>query len=92
MSMESDVKSATITGTGVVVNRRSRLRGIFMHTAGSNGTLTIEDDALGAVITLTTKSNEQTYMLLPGRGILCTKNMNCTAFSNMTSVTLFYEG
>lgn len=92
MSMESDIKSVTITGTGVAVNRRSRLRGIFFHNGGGAGSLVIKDDGGETILTLTPTSNSQNYLLLPGRGMVFRTNMNCTTFTNLTSVTLFYEG
>jgi len=93
MSMDSDVKAVTITGTGAAVSRRARVRGIFYHVGGGVGTLTFKDGTDTTVdITLTLNSNSDGYMLLPGRGVLFETNINCTAFTNMTSVTLFYEG
>jgi hypothetical protein len=91
--MESDVKAVTITGTGVAVSRRARVRGIFCHNGAGVGTLTFKDGSDTTVdITLTLNSNTQNYLLLPGRGVLFETNINCTAFTNLTSVTLFYEG
>lgn len=92
MSMESDVKSATITSTGVVVNRRGRIRGIYLHSAGGTGTFTLADDAVGTVTTYTIPQQTSIYLLMPGRGILCNNNINCTAFTNITSATIIYEG
>lgn len=91
MSMESDIKSVQITGTGVAVNRRSRLRGIFYHNDGGTGSLILKDNTGETTLTLTLNANSDGYMLLPGRGILHRTNMNCTTFTSLTAVTLFYE-
>ena len=92
MSMDSDIKSVTITATGVAVSNRARIRGIFYHVGGGVGTLTFKDSTGSQTLTLTLNQNSDGYMRLPGRGILHNTNINCTAFTNITSVTLFYEG
>ena len=93
MSMDSDVKAVTITATGAAVSRRARVRGIFYHNDGGTGTLTLKDGSDTTVdITLTLNANSDGYILLPGRGVLFETSVNCTAFTNLTSVTLFYEG
>ena len=93
MSMESDVKAVTITGSGVAVSRRARVRGIFYHNGGGVGTLTLKDGSDTTVdISLTLNENPDGYLLLPGRGVLFETSVNCTAFTNLTSATLFYEG
>jgi hypothetical protein len=92
MSMDSNVKAVTITSTGVAYALRAHLRGILIHTAGAQGTLTLKDSTGATLLNLITNANSQTYMLLPGRGILFETNINCTTFASLTSVTLFYEG
>ena len=92
MSMDSDIKSVTITSTGVAVSNRARLRGLFYHVGGGAGTLTFKDSTGSTILTLTLNSNSDGYMLLPGRGLLFLTNINCSAFTNLTSATLFYEG
>lgn len=92
MSMDSDIKSVTIVATGTAVNHRTRLRGIYYHTGGGAGTLTFNDNTNGQIVTWTFNANETGYQLLPGRGLLFNNMVSCTAFTNMTSVTLFYEG
>jgi hypothetical protein len=92
MSMDSDIKSVTITSTGVAVNNRARLRGIYYHNGSGVGTLTFKDSSTAQIVTWTFNSNDTGYQLLPGRGLLFNTNINCTSFTNMTSATLFYEG
>ena len=93
MSMESDVKAVTITGSGAAVSRRARVRGIWYHNGGGVGTLVLKDGSDTTVdISLTLNANSDGYMLLPGRGVLFETSINCTTFTNLTSVTLFYEG
>jgi hypothetical protein len=93
MSMDSDIKAVTITASGVALSKRARVRGIFYHNGGGAGTLTLKDGSDTTVdLTLTLNANSDGYLLLPGRGILFETSVNCTAFTNITSVTLFYEG
>lgn len=93
MSMDSDIRAVTITDSGVALSKRARVRGIFYHSGGGGGTLTLNDGSDATVdLTLNLNANSDGYLLLPGRGILFETSVNCTAFTNLTSVTLFYEG
>lgn len=93
MSMDSDIKAVTITASGVALSKRARVIGIFYHNGGGAGTLTLKDGSDTTVdLTLTLNANSDGYLLLPGRGILFETSVNCTAFTNLTSATLFYEG
>ena len=92
MSMDSNVKAVTISATGIAYALRAHLRGILIHTGGTQGTFTLKNDSGDTLLSVVTNANSQTYMLLPGRGILFETNINCTAFTNITSATLFYEG
>lgn len=93
MSMESDVKAVTITGSGVVFTKRARVRGIFYHNGAGAGVLVLKDGSDTSVdVSLTVNASSDGYMLLPGRGVLFETSVNCTTFTNLSSVTLFYEG
>lgn len=91
-SMESNVKAVTITGTGVAFAERAHLRGIYYSASGTAATLVLKDSTGATTLSLSIPANASAYIYLPGRGILHSTNINCTTFTNLTSVTLFYEG
>lgn len=94
MSMDSDIKSVAITGSGVAVSNRARVRGIFYHNgSGGAGVLVLKDGSASATdLSITVNTSSDGYIYLPGRGILFETSVNCTTFTNLSSVTLFYEG
>lgn len=93
MSMESDVKAVTITGTGAAISRRARVRGIYYHNGAGAGVLVLKDGTDTNVdVSLTVNASSDGYLLLPGRGVLFENSINCTTFTNLSSVTIFYEG
>ncbi len=93
MSMDSDIKTVEITASGTAINKRARVRGLFYHNGAGVGTLTLKDGTSSDVsLKLTLNASSDGNIVLPGRGILFSSYVNCTAFTNLTSVTLFYEG
>lgn len=91
-SMDSNVKAVTITGTGVAYANRAHLRGFYYLAGGTAATLVLKDSTGSTTLSMSIPANGSAYVLLPGRGILHETNINCTTFTNLTSVTLFYEG
>ncbi len=89
---ESNIKTVTITGTGVAYANRAHMRGIYYLASGTAGTLTFADSTGATTLTMTIPANGSNYIEFPSRGLLHATNINCTAFTNMTSVTVFYEG
>lgn len=90
--MNSNIKAVTITGTGVAFASRAHLRGVYYVATGTAASLVLKDSTGSTTLSLSIPASGSGYMLLPGRGILHETNINCTTFTNLTSVTLFYEG
>ena len=91
MTMQTDVKSATVTSEGSAYAARARVKALSFVTTSTAGSLAIEDGEGG-----TTKINIATpavaglqYLLLPGEGVLC-ESAIWVVPSNVSSVTVFY--
>jgi len=92
--MAYDIQAATVTGNSVAVNKRARVKGISYVTGGTAGSVVLKDGGSGgtAVLTLNTPATTDTYdLMIPDNGILCATNVHVTV-SNVTSVTVLYEG
>ena len=96
--MSSDVKavywtaSSGSSGVGTVIAGRNRIRGIHVHTGGSNNpTLTIKDGSTGAVVLQADFQNtDNDAIYVPGDGLLCVNEAYVSAFTHITSITVFY--
>jgi hypothetical protein len=92
--MAYDIQAATVTGAGVAVNKRARVKGVSYVTGGTAGSVVLKDGGSGgtAVLTLNTPATTDTYdLMIPDNGILCATNVHVTV-TNVTSVTVLYEG
>lgn len=92
--MAYDIQAATVTANGVAVNKRARIKGLSYVTGGSAGSVTVKDGGSGGatVLTLNTPATTDIYdLMIPDNGILCSTNVHITV-SNVTSVTVLYEG
>ena len=92
--MAYDIQAATVTEAGVAVNKRARVKGGSYVTGGTAGSGVLKDGGSGGttVLTLNTPATTDTYdLMIPDNGILCATNVHVTV-SNVTSVTVLYEG
>lgn len=92
--MAYDIQAATVTANNVAVNKRARVKGLSYVTGGTAGSVVIKDGGSGGttVLTLNTPATTDTYdLMIPDNGILCATNVHVTV-SNVTSVTVLYEG
>ena len=92
--MAYDIHSATITESGVAVNKRARVKGVSYIANGTAGSVTIKDGGSGGgtVLLLNTPAVADSYdLIIPDNGILCSTNVYI-AVANVTSVTVLYEG
>lgn len=92
--MAYDIQAATVTANGVAVNKRARVKGLSYVTNGTAGSVTIKDGGSGGttVLTLNTPAVTNIFdLMIPDNGILCSTNVHVTV-SNVTSVTVLYEG
>jgi hypothetical protein len=92
--MAYDIQAATVTEAGVAVNKRARVKGLSYVTGGTAGSVVLKDGGSGgtAVLTLNTPATTDVYdLMIPDNGILCATNVHVTV-TNVTSVTVLYEG
>jgi len=89
--MQTDVKSAVATATGVMYAGRTRLKGVTLTTAGVAGSMVFRDGAGGTVLlTVNTPAvSSLDDMFIPGDGILFSVGIHVT-ISNVASVSIFY--
>jgi hypothetical protein len=95
MSMQTDVKSAHITGaTATLYSQRTRLRGLIFLGDGTAGDIIFRDGGSSGVIklqfNLPANSNNAVAVTLPGEGILFETSMYVTLPGTASSVTVFY--
>jgi hypothetical protein len=92
--MAYDIQAATVTSTTTAVNKRARVKGLSYVTGGTAGSVVLKDGGSGGttVLTLNTPATTDLYdLMIPDNGILCSTNVHVTV-SNVTSVTVLYEG
>ena len=92
--MAYDIQAATVTANNVAVNKRARVKGLSYVTGGTAGSVVLKDGGSGGttVLTLNTPATTDVYdLMIPENGILCATNVHVTV-SNVTSVTVLYEG
>jgi hypothetical protein len=92
--MAYDIQAATVTTTSTAVNKRARVKGVSYVTGGTAGSVTVRDGGAGGttVLLLNTPATTDVYdLMIPDNGILCATNVHVTV-SNVTSVTVLYEG
>jgi hypothetical protein len=96
--MSSDVKAVYWTssngssGVGTVIGGRNRIKGIHVHTAGSNNSvLEIKDGSGGSqVIKADFQKTDNDSIYVPGDGLLCVNEAYVSVFTNIDSITVFY--
>lgn len=95
----SDVKATqprTTTGAfldqgGNALNR-CRLQGVYFVASGSAGTVEITDGTTTLVELASPAGAGEVTVDVPGNGILSRSGLTLGTLTNVTSVTLFYEG
>jgi len=92
MTMQTDVSSATATGTGTMVSQGTRIKGILLTTTGSAGSVVFRDGgASGATkMTLNTPGVAEMFnALLPAEGVVFRTDVHVT-ITDVASVTIFH--
>lgn len=90
--MQTDVKSATRTGAGTLVNQPTRIKGILLTTTTTAGSVVLKDGgATGtSLITLNTPAVAEMFnALLPAEGVRFTTDVYVD-LTDVASVTVFY--
>lgn len=85
----SDVKSAKVTATGVVVGHRARVKAISFKPAAA-GAIVLRDGAGGTILfDIDVDTGSDTYIDLPENGILFTTSVHAT-LTVVSSLTVIY--
>lgn len=90
--MQTDVKSATATSAGSMVDQPTRIRGITITTTASAGSVTLKDGGSSgtARITLNTPAAAEMFnILIPAEGVRFYSDVYL-AVTNVSSVTIYY--
>lgn len=94
MSAQSDVKAVTLTSTNTAVDRRSRVRGVFILCGGTAGSVVLKDGGSGGgtELDIATPASATTPINvdIPDNGILFETDVHVT-ITNAASVIVFYE-
>lgn len=92
MTMQTDVKSATRTSDGTMVDQPTRVKGILLTTTTTAGSVVLKDGGSGgtARITLNTPAVAEMFnALLPAEGVRFTTDVYVDV-TDVSSVTIFY--
>ena len=88
----SDVITASVTSTGDMTTRRSRLRGFVVSGGSSDGTVTFKNTSSGATLLVLPVNADTTETLnIPDNGVLFSSGIHAT-LSNIDRVTIFFTG
>lgn len=90
--MSSDVLATTLTSTDTVVAGRNRLKGVYLVSSATAGSITFKDGGSGGTTRLviaTPAGVGDMFVPVPGDGIVFSTDIHAT-ISNATSVTTFY--
>tara|TARA_B100000927_G_scaffold166209_1_gene133939 strand:- start:6998 stop:7273 length:276 start_codon:yes stop_codon:yes gene_type:complete len=88
----SDVVTASVTSTGDMTTRRSRLRGFVVSGGASDGTVTFKNTSSGATLLVLPVNADTTETLnIPDNGVLFSSGIHAT-LSNIDRVTIFFTG
>ena len=89
--MQTDVKSATVSGTGALGagGTRTRLKGVY-YSMSTGGTITVAEGNGGATLLSFVVPVGTNYFLIPGEGILSRVDPYVTFTTAVGSLTMFY--
>lgn len=90
--MQTDIKSATATADGTMVDQPTRIKGILLTTTGTAGSVVLKDGGASGTTRLTLNTPAVAEMfnaLLPAEGIRFYTDVYVDV-TNVDSVTVFY--
>ena len=90
--MQTDIKSATATADGTMVNQPTRVKGILLTTTGTAGSVVLKDGGASGTARLTLNTPAVAEMfnaLLPAEGIRFYTDVYVDV-TDVASVTVFY--
>lgn len=89
---QTDVSAATRATTGTIVPARQRVKGVYMITGETAGSVVFRDGGASGDIRLqlnTPAAVGEIYVPIPDQGVLFQTDVHVT-LTNVTSVTVFY--
>jgi len=91
MSMQTDVKAASLAASAAITDARTRVKGLVIEPGGSAGSVILKDGGSGGttVLTINTIANGETFnVVIPGEGVL----FKTSAYATLSNakVTAFY--
>jgi hypothetical protein len=92
MTMQTDVKAASLTASGTAFAGRTRVRGIVISDTTTAGSLKLRDGGSGGTILFsldTPNAALVSSILIPGEGVLFQTDVY-VEISNLSSVVVFY--
>ena len=92
MTMQTDIKSATRTSDGTLVDQPTRIKGILLTTTTTTGTVVVKDGGASGTtrITLNTPAVAEMFnALLPGEGVRFYNDVYVD-LTDVSSITVFY--
>jgi len=92
MTMQTDVKAASLTESGTAFAGRTRVRGIVISDTTTAGSLKLRDGGSGGTILFsldTPNAALVSSILIPGEGVLFQTDVY-VEISNLSSVVVFY--
>lgn len=90
--MQTDIKSATATADGTMVDQPTRIKGILLTTTGTAGSVVLKDGGASGTARLTLNTPAVAEMfnaLLPAEGIRFYTDVYVDV-TDVASVTVFY--
>ena len=89
--MQTDVKSAYISGTGAALSFPTRIKGLVVVAGSGAGGIELTDGNGGdTLFQMNTVANETLNIIIPGEGIKATTGIYVKTFSNMTCLNVIY--
>jgi len=92
--MQTDVKAATVTGTGSVLGGPARVKGIYAVLGTGAGAIALTDGSGGSTLvslaTPASATQNPVYIPVPGEGVRFFTSIYAGTLTNVSSLTVFY--
>lgn len=89
---QTDVLAATVTATGSVVTGRQRVKGVYLISGASAGSVVLRNGGASGATQLelaTPAGVTEIYVPIPDQGVLFQNGVHAT-LTNVSSLTVFY--
>lgn len=91
--MAASLRTVSVTATGVVSTRRSRLVKLMFDATATAGQLVCKDGSTGPVLLDITTPDAKEFIQvdIPRKGVLFQNGINVDTLTNINAVTFFFE-